>query len=80
MKNAKKLPHTRLAEGEATGHYHEAVGEGVALYEDGTLEAPNGAEVHHQEHAPITVTPGEYHRSIVLEYDHFQEEARMVAD
>ena len=31
----KRLSHNRLAEGEATGHFHEAVGEGVAEDEHG---------------------------------------------
>lgn len=80
MKQVKKLPRAILAHGEHTGHYHEAHGDGVALYEDGTLEAPHGAEVTHQEHHPIIVPPGIYERSIVQEYDHFAEEARNVAD
>lgn len=77
---ARKLPHAILARGEQTGHYHEATGEDVALYEDGTLDAPHGAVVTHQEHFPVTVPPGTYVRSIVREYDHFLEESRNVAD
>jgi hypothetical protein len=80
MAKRKQLPHNRLAEGEHTGHYHEAIGDGVALYDDWVLEAPSGAEVHHQEHKPITLPPGDYRRSIVQEFDHFAEEARNVAD
>lgn len=80
MAKRKKLDRAILADGEMTGHFHEAHGDGVALYDDGVLEAPHGAEVTHQEHAPITVPPGTYDRSIVLEYDHFAEEARNVAD
>jgi hypothetical protein len=80
MKQRKKLPHTRLAEGEATGHFHSASGEGVALYDDFTLDAPHGAEVTHQEHLPVTLPPGQYTRLIVREYDHFAEEARNVVD
>lgn len=84
MENAVKLPHARLAEGETTGHYHEAVGAGVALYEPSAgamvLDAPSGAEVRHQEHGPIALPPGRYDRTIVLEYDHFAEESRAVVD
>lgn len=80
MAKRKKLERAILAEGEHTGHYHEAHGESVALYDTGELEAPHGAIVTHQEHAPITVPPGTYQRSIVQEYDHFAEEARNVAD
>ena len=81
--DCKVLKHTRLAEGEATGHYHEAVGEDVELIVVGDtwyLSAPNGAEVTHQEHDTITVPPGTYERRIVQEYDHFTEEARDVVD
>ncbi len=80
MAKRKKLDQAILASGEHTGHFHEAQGEGVALFDDGVLEAPHGAEVTHQEHAPVTVPPGTYERSIVVEYDHFLEEYRNVAD
>lgn len=72
-----------LAYGEVTGHCHEAIGEGVEVFErDGMLylSAPHGAIVKHEEHKPITVPPGNYHIGIVQEYDHFAEEARRVAD
>jgi len=80
---ASRLPHTRLAEGEVTGHCHEAVGEGIELVEkDGTLYlvAPNGGTVTHQEHAPVEIPAGTYRVGIVREYDHFAEEARQVQD
>lgn len=79
----KKLPHNRLAEGEVTGHFHEAIGSGVGLYQlDDTiyLSAPKGAEVQHQEHSPVRLPPGKYDRLIVREYDHFAEESRSVVD
>lgn len=80
MAKRKRLDHTILAHGEVTGHFHLATGDGVALYDDFTLEAPHGAEVTHQEHNPITLPPGNYTRLIVREFDHFAEEARNVAD
>lgn len=80
MKNRRKLDRAILADGERTGHFHEAHGDGVALYDDGVLEAPHGAQVTHQEHAPVTIVPGTYERHIVQEYDHFAEEARSVVD
>ena len=80
MKKRTKQGRAILALGETTGHFHEAHGEGVALYDDGVLEAPHGAEVTHQEHAPVAIPPGTYARSIVQEFDHFAEEARNVAD
>ena len=84
MKDEKKLDHNRLAEGEATGHAHRAMGGGVALYEPSpgamVLDAPSGCEVVHEEHKPIVLPPGEYDRIIVSEYDHFAEESRQVID
>jgi len=80
---AVRLDHTRVAEGELTGHCHEAVGEGVELLEkDGVLYlvAPKGARVRHQEHAPIEVPEGTYRIGQTQEYDHFQEEARRMRD
>jgi len=81
----KKLDHNRLAEGEVTGHFHEAVGHDVSvLSADGTtpavLDAPNGAEVTHQEHNTVKIPPGQFDRGIVKEYDHAEEEAREVQD
>lgn len=72
-----------LAYGEMTGHCHEAIGEGVEVFErDGVLylSAPNGATVKHEEHKAIAVLPGNYQIGIVREYDHFAEEARSVRD
>lgn len=83
-KNVKKLDHTILASGESSGHFHEAAGPDVALYETGPdlwyLDAPAGAEINHQEHGTITLPPGQYDRHIVREYDHFLEESRNVVD
>ena len=83
-KHMKKRPTTVVAEGEATGHKHEVIGDGVEVYEDerGTLyvSAPNGGRVQHEEHHAIELPPGNYTVGIVQEYDHFAEEARRVAD
>lgn len=83
-KKLKKLDHTKLALGESTGHYHEALGEQVSLWGDDTgtmvLDAPHGATVTHQEHATVTVPSGKYDRRIVREYEHFAEEVREVRD
>jgi hypothetical protein len=84
MAKPKKLDHNVLAFGEVTNHAHRAVGAGVALYEaaggDVTLSAPAGCDVAHEEHRAITLPPGDYDRLITLEYDHFAEESRPVAD
>lgn len=81
---AKKLKHTVLAEGEATGHHHVAVGDDLELREDENgvlwLSNPNGCTVTHEEHKQIAVPPGEYKIDFVKEYDHFEEEARRVMD
>jgi hypothetical protein len=55
-----------LAEGEVTGHAHAlAATKGVEMYErDGTLylriTANKGAELKHEEHAPILLPIGDY--------------------
>lgn len=81
---AKPKKDARLAEGEVTGHYHEVVGQDVAVFiaDDGSLytDAPYGATVTHQEHDTITLPPGKYKSGKVLEYDHFAEEAKEVVD
>lgn len=72
-----------VALGEATGHCHEVIGEGVEVYEEnGTLyvSAPSGGTIQHEEHKPITLPPGDYQIGIVKEYDHFAEEASNVRD
>jgi hypothetical protein len=72
-----------LAEGEATGHRHKALGEGVLvlnLRDARFLSAPTGAEVVHPEHRTIKIPPGDYQIDRVREYDHFREEKRPVRD
>jgi len=72
-----------LAEGEVTGHYHEACGADVAVFEHEDqlyLDAPQACRITHQEHHPVDVPAGSYIVSRVREYDHFAEEARIVVD
>lgn len=72
-----------LAEGEATGHKHVVVGDGVTVFSHNNrlyFEAPNGAMIQHLEHNPISVPPGTYLVQIVRDYDHFAEEVRQVVD
>ena len=83
MAKRKKLDNLILAEGEATGHMHEARGRGAALYDaDGTcqLDAPHGATVTHQEHGAVTLPAQDYDVSKVIEQDHAADEAREVRD
>ena len=80
----KKLPHTILAEGEATGHAHRATG-GV-LFADGDallMEVADEATITHEEHHSQTIPPsptGDYQIGGVMEQDHFDQEARRVRD
>lgn len=78
-----------LAYGEATGHLHEVIGDGVELYEDGdvmyvVVPGEDAVPLTHQEHHTqmLAPTPKGYawRRRIVREYDHFAEEARKVRD
>ena len=83
-KSFKPAGHRRLAEGEATGHYHEAVAEDVRLWinenDEMIAEMPSGSEIVHQEHAAFSVPAGTYDRSIVQTFDYEEMESRNVAD
>jgi hypothetical protein len=79
----QKVEGAILAEGEATGHQHKAVGDAVIVLQNLNqryLAAPHGAEVVHPEHNPIRIPPGNYRIDRVREYDHFMEEQRRVTD
>lgn len=87
LKEARKQRRSdnHVAEGEHTGHFHGANGEGVAVYDgpmDGVrvLEVPNGANLTHQEHKAISIAPGTYITTPVQEYDPFAETIRNVRD
>ncbi len=80
---AKRKSDNKVALGEVTGHYHEVVGQGVAVYENGEkmfVDVPTEAVISHQEHNTIELPGNVYERQIVREYDHFTEEARAVVD
>ena len=72
-----------LAEGEVTGHYHRLTS-GVDVFEteEGTREFETEKEdcLTHEEHGPITISPGRYESDQVREWDSFEEEARRVID
>lgn len=81
--HSKKRKNNHLVEGEATGHFHAATGNGVSVLEaeeDVYLNAPNGCQVEHQEHKTIVLPAGAYKAERVQEYDHYTEEARKVRD
>lgn len=73
-----------IAEGETTGHAHRVDLSGVDVFvaDDGTLycQAQKAFVITHEEHKIITLPKGNYKVRRVLEYDHFAEEARAVAD
>ena len=92
---AKKVSGNVLAEGEHTGHFHalcqKKVGfarqekvRGLSFFKDDKgnsfVKLTEPLELLHQEHNPISVSPGVYEIGIVKEYDHFAEGARNVAD
>ena len=80
----KKLNHLILAKGEATGHAHvitKGDAEIIELNDQWYLKVlSDEAIVTHEEHKAVKVPMGEYRIDIVREYDHFEEEARRVAD
>lgn len=65
-----------LAAGEVTGHHHAVADVSATLLPwvlgDGSpallLDAPDGATVRHEEHAPIVLPPGQFVVSIQREY------------
>jgi hypothetical protein len=80
MSDRKKLNHRRLAEGEATGHFHEISSGTLFSMPDGSVELDtSGGTVTHQEHGPVVIPAGEYDRLLVREVDE-DEEARDVID
>jgi hypothetical protein len=78
------LDHLVLAEGEATGHFHQIEdGGGVAtLLEDQSgrryLQVGEPVTVTHEEHGPITIEAGEYDVRIQREYDPKVRERRVI--
>lgn len=78
----KKVENNILAEGEATGHYHQAIAGDVLEDASGNkqLVTQSGTDVTHQEHNTIVIPKGKHVVGIVKEYDHAAEEAREVID
>lgn len=80
----KRVVDNVLAAGEFTGHHHRGAGKDVAVFETDAgqkyMEAPNGATITHEEHAPIQVDAGNYDIRIVTEVDPMSEEIRAVRD
>lgn len=73
-----------LAYGEVTGHAHAVIGDVEFLaadledLEQRFLRVENEAQIVHEEHAPITLPPGDYEVKRQREYS--PEELRTVTD
>lgn len=70
-----------LAEGEATGHAHTIPTTATKVFVDGPityLKVMEPTVLSHQEHAPITVEPGEY--QVVRQMEFWLDEVRQVSD
>ena len=79
----KRRKDNHLAEGEVTGHSHQATAEDAEVYGDGDereLHCPSGTTVTHEEHAHGILPPGVYEISKQREIDPDTEEIRNVAD
>jgi hypothetical protein len=75
-KDAKPIlgPRIVLADGEVTGHQHVIVADPticVAYEKDGKiyLHVESPVDLVHEEHAPVTLPPGDYVSYIQREYD-----------
>ena len=75
----KKLDEKVLAHGEVTGHAHRVT---VDVYEDDAkMKYFEGkTKVTHEEHGPIEIPAGKWVSGQVIEYDHWDNEARAVRD
>jgi len=86
VKLSPKQHRNTLAEGEATGHAHRVEGfiemfrQANTPGEDVFMAAPRRIVIRHEEHKPVVLPRGSYKVSRVREYDHLEEEARVVQD
>lgn len=67
------------------GHLHALQGDNFEMYKSAEeecllLKVLSNTELRHEEHHSITLLPGNYKESSVMEFDHFREEARKVMD
>lgn len=84
---AKKKFGFTLALGEVTGHKHVMVADkkdDLKVYQDTfgrfVIDVAKETTLSHEEHAPLTFTPGIYLMEIEREHDYFQQSARQVYD
>lgn len=73
-----------VAYGEATGHKHQFLDEGVSVWllngEISHITADAIAPITHEEHKRIDILPGNYEIIHEREYDYFEEEISKVID
>lgn len=82
---AQKIKTNVIQEGESTGHAHRLYDDEADILQEPTtkekyLRLVKPTALRHEEHKEIMLPPGNYRVGIVKEYDHFNEEARNVAD
>ncbi len=82
--SAIKMSHKIVAEGEATGHHHQFLDDGVMLYEEkGDLYIEvflDSSTLTHEEHHAIVVPKGIYKVVKQREYDPLNDIIRRVID
>lgn len=72
-----------VAEGEQTGHSHVIEEDDAQLIQIGErllLKLEKAATIRHEEHKPITLSPGIWEVGRVKEFDYFSRMERQVID
>jgi hypothetical protein len=74
-----------IAQGEATGHHHVAVGEELSIMLSidevvDRLNAPKGCRIVHEEHNPLELPPGNYEVRRQREYVYGKDSQTAVED
>ena len=78
----RKLNHKVLAEGEATGHKHEVIGDAELYEQDGVLylSAVEQVELVHPDHNTVTLPKGNYIIETQREYEISEKKYKLVQD
>lgn len=82
-RDGQRLQRLIVAEGEATGHAHAVYDMDATLRTMETtgevyLDAPSGATVVHEEHAPVKLPAGTF--KVVIQREYSPQEIRRVLD
>ena len=80
LENTKSIQGNLIHKGYSHSHTIQGDFELVESGNDFFVIAKNNCQVVHEEHKPIVLESGIYHKVIVSEYDHFLEESREVVD